>query len=368
MHIRTMTTAGALALAAGLLVAPLDATDWKRPSFEVIASGLDNPRGLAFGPDRALYVAEAGRGGNGACITNGAGANVCFGNTGAITRIGDDRTRRVISGLPSVAAGPTSPAPGTQADGPHGILFDRNGHGIATIGLGANPNLRASLGPAGARLARILRFRLGGGFKFAEDLGAYENAANPAGGTIDSNPFGIARLGGNVVVADAGANDIIQVDDGVLSTFAVFENRVVPGPGGNPIPMQPVPTSVAEGPDGALYVGQLTGFPFPVGGAKVFRVVQGSAPEVFAEGFTNIIGIAFDRQGALYVLEIAHNGLLSGNPVGALIKVSPDGTRQELFPGALISPGGMTIGRDGSIYVTRFATLPGVGDVVRIQP
>ena len=94
MYIKTMTTAGALALAAGLLVAPLDATDWKRPSFEVIASGLDNPRGLAFGPDRALYVAEAGRGGNGKCITNGAGATVCFGNTGAITRIGDERTRR----------------------------------------------------------------------------------------------------------------------------------------------------------------------------------------------------------------------------------------------------------------------------------
>lgn len=130
--------------------------------------------------------------------------------------------------------------------------------------------------------------------------------------------------------------------------------------------MQPVPTSVAEGPDGA--VGQLTGFPFPVGGAAVFRVVQGSAPEVFVDGFTNIIDIAFDRQGALYVLEISHNGLLSGDPVGALIKVTPGGAREELFPGALISPGGMTIGRDGAIYVTRFATLPVVGDVVRIQP
>jgi hypothetical protein len=366
MHIRFSTSAAALA--AALIVAPLNATDWKRPSFEVIASGLDNPRGLAFGPDRALYVAEAGRGGDGECIVNGAGATVCFGYTGAITRIGDDRQRRIISGLPSVASGPDSPAPGTQADGPHDILFDRFGHGIATLGLGGDPRLREDLGPGGTRLARLLRFRLGGGYKFAENLGDYEETANPAGGTIDSNPFGITRLGGNVVVADAGANDIIQVDDGVLSTFVVFPNRTVPGPNGNPIPMQPVPTSVAEGPDGGLYVGQLTGFPFPVGGAAVFRVVQGSAPEVFVDGFTNIIDIAFDRTGNLYVLEISHNGLLSGNPVGALIKVTPDDQREELFPGALISPGGMTIGRDGSIYVTRFATLPGVGDVVRIQP
>jgi hypothetical protein len=369
MLIKTISTAAALALAAGVLIAPLDATDWKRPSFEVIASGLDNPRGLTFGPDRALYVAEAGRGGDGKCITNGAGQIACFGYTGAITRISDDRTRRFISGLPSLAAGPAAPVPGAGAAGPHDVLFDRWGHGVATIGLGADPNLRADLGPGGARLARLLHFHLGGGYRFGEDLGAYEIAANPAGGTIDSNPFGLGRFAGNIVVADAGGNGIIQADDGVLSTFAVFPNVMVPpAPGAPPIPMQPVPTSVAEGPDGALYVGQLTGFPFPVGGASVFRVAQGSAPEVFAGGFTNIIDIAFDRTGALYVLEIAHNGLRSGNPVGALVRVTPDGQRKELFPGALISPGGMAIGRDGSIYVTRFASLPDVGDVVRIQP
>jgi hypothetical protein len=52
--------------------------------------------------------------------------------------------------------------------------------------------------------------------------------------------------------------------------------------------MQAVPTSVVKGPDGAYYVGQLTGFPFPVGGANVFRVVPGHDPEVFAGGFTYI--------------------------------------------------------------------------------
>ncbi len=368
MNIKTVSAAGAIAIAAGLLVAPLDAALSKRPSFEVIASGLDNPRGLAFGPDKALYVAEAGRGGDGACFTNGAGATSCFGYTGAITRIGSERSRRILSGLPSVAAGPASPAPGTQADGPHDIVFDRFGNGIATIGLGGDPNLRPTLGPGGTRLARLLRFRVGGFAAFAENLGTYEEDVNPAGGLEDSNPFGIARLGSDVVIADAGGNSIIKLDHGRLSTFAVFANRNVPGPGGAIIPMQPVPTSVAQGPDGALYAGQLTGFPFPVGGAFVYRVAEGGVPEVVAEGFTNIIDIAFDRQGSLYVLEIAHNSLLSGNPVGALIKVARDGTRSEIFPGALISPGGMTIGSDGSIYISRFASLPDVGDVVRIRP
>jgi hypothetical protein len=368
MQIRTLTTVGAMALASGLLVAPLGATFKKGPSFEVIASGLDNPRGIAIGPDHAIYVAEAGRGGDGSCITNGAGATVCFGRTGAITRINDGHQRRILQGLPSVAAGPTAAAPGSQADGPHDIVFDGRGRGIATIGLGADPRLRESLGAGGLGLARLLRFRIGGSASLAENLGDFEEDANPAGGTVDSNPFGIARFGDTVVVADAGANDVLTVGDGTISALAVFENRVVPGPGGAPIPMQPVPTSVAEGPDGALYVGQLTGFPFPVGGANVFRVVPGSAPEVFEDGFTNIIDIAFDREGALYVLQISRNGLLSGNPVGALIRVAPGGTRTELFPGALIAPGGMTIARDGTIYVSRFATMPAVGDVVRIRP
>lgn len=34
----------------------------------VVMSGLDNPRGLAFGPEGALYVVEAGRGGNGPSV------------------------------------------------------------------------------------------------------------------------------------------------------------------------------------------------------------------------------------------------------------------------------------------------------------
>jgi hypothetical protein len=39
---------------------------------------------------------------------------------------------------------------------------------------------------------------------------------------------------------------------------------------------------------------------------------------VYATGFTNIIDIAFDQRGRLVMLEIAKNGLLSGDPTGAL--------------------------------------------------
>ena len=43
-------------------------------------------------------------------------------------------------------------------------------------------------------------------------------------------------------------------------------------PPGAQMPMQSVPTSIVKGPDGAYYVGELTGFPFQVGAARVWRL------------------------------------------------------------------------------------------------
>ena len=68
------------------------------------------------------------------------------------------------------------------------------------------------------------------------------------------------------------------------------------------VDMQAVPTAVVEGPDGAYYMSQLTGFPFPIGGANIYRVnPRTGAYKVFKGGFTNIMDLAFDKHGTLYV-------------------------------------------------------------------
>ena len=127
-----------------------------------------------------------------------------------------------------------------------------------------------------------------------------------------------------------------------------------------------MPTTVVLGPDGAYYVGQLTGFPFQPGSANIFRVSpDGGIPTVALSGFTNIISIAFGPNGALYVLEISKNGLLSGDPTGALFKVQ-HGVRTELAAGQLSMPGGLAIASDGTIYVTNWSVLAGGGQVLRI--
>jgi hypothetical protein len=78
------------------------------------------------------------------------------------------------------------------------------------------------------------------------DLVAYEDEANPAGGPVDSNPFGILAQGKWTYVADAGGNDLLAVSRyGRVETIAVFPDRMVDFEGGQ-IPMNAVPTTVVR--------------------------------------------------------------------------------------------------------------------------
>src|SRR5215204_5425335 len=131
----------------------------------VIAAGLNNPRGLNFGPNGALYVAEAGSGGAGPCAPGPEGVR-CYGTTGSITRINlrQGTVTRIASGLPSLAS-----EDGSFATGFHDISFQGLGSGFMTTGFGGNPADRsAQFGAAGANFARLARINPSGGWKFEE--------------------------------------------------------------------------------------------------------------------------------------------------------------------------------------------------------
>jgi hypothetical protein len=229
---------------------------------------------------------------------------------------------------------------------------------VLTIGGGVDPTVRTTdLAPGGTNLARVL---LPGN---AVDLGAYEALNNPAGGPLDTNPWDIAAVSGGYLVTDAGGNSLLRVGaDGSISTVASFAARAL----GGPFPTEPVPTGIAVGPDGAYYVGELTGFPFVPGAARIYRVPSGGgAPTVFADGFTMLTDIAFGTDGSLYALEYDSNGLLAAGSGGALWKVAADGTRSLVFSDGLVSPTGLAIGAD-AFYVSNFGASSGQGQVVLI--
>ena len=355
MRIHHFSCAGMLACSVVLTAAAVQAQ-----SFDIVASGLNNPRGLAFAPNGDLYVVEAGSGGTDACHVGPTGPR-CFGLSGAVLRIdlGQGTTEVVVDGLPSLAA-----ASGAAATGAHDLGFQGQGNLYFTIGFAGHPDLRASaIGEPGASLARVARLLPDGSLRLRADLGTYEVINDPDGDEPDSNPYGILVLPGRRIVADAGANALLEIRaNGDIRTLAVFPEFQVPGGPSR----DAVPTGLALGPDGAYYVGQLTGAPFGVGLANVYRVSpEGGEPEVHAGGFTNIIDLEFGPDGSLYVLQIA-------NPIpnfggGALIRVAPDGTRTPIDV-PLTAPGGIAIAKDGTIYVTNNSTSPFGGEVLRIIP
>src|SRR3954447_1149397 len=123
---------------------------------EVIATGLNNPRGLVIDSDGTVLVAEAGRGGGPElCRPGGQNQPWCLGATGAVTKIRHGHQQRIVTGLPSIIP----PATG-ETLGPHDVLRTKLGT-LVTIGLGADPALRGPFGSGGRLLGQIVQLRPG---------------------------------------------------------------------------------------------------------------------------------------------------------------------------------------------------------------
>src|SRR5687768_4505641 len=271
----------------------------------VVMSELDNPRGLAFGPEGGLYVVEAGRGGTGPCLVM-MGGSLCYGPTGAVTRLRNGVQERVATGLPSLV-GPN----GAAQAGPNDIAFLGLGAAHLTIGLQADPERRVLLGEVGSGFGHLAHLPASGEWRFVVDVAAYEAANNPDGrlnsdGTpnLDSNPYGLLAVPGGHVVTDAGANALLHVHaNGEISLLANFHARGTSPPRPSFAPpgfdqlTDAVPTSVAVGPDGAYYVAELTGVPFTDTRANVYRVAPNATARLFliddacVSGFKAILDI-----------------------------------------------------------------------------
>jgi hypothetical protein len=321
------------------------------------------------------------------------GGFLCLGETGAITRIRNGTQRRVVEGLPSYGqAGPEGSCAGVDVGsavlGPSDVAVRGDRQLVIAMGFFGPPagrDVLASKVPYAVEFGTIKSVRPGGRERTLADLVRYEAQQNPDRGELESNPYSLALLrGGGILVADASGNDVLRVGPrGRVSTVAVLsdEPRAVPPlscplpPGFPPVgtvePSEAVPNSITVGPDGAYYVGQLTGFPFVPGMAKVFRVdpATGATTE-YAAGFTAITDIAFGPDGSLYVLELAREGLfealICGKTAGRLVEVTR-GHRKEIRVPGLDLPGGVDVADDGTIYVTNRSIQPeGAGQVLRI--
>jgi hypothetical protein len=233
------------------------------------------------------------------------------------------------------------------------------------------------------------------------DLFAFELRVNPDGNPVPnpgpnpSNPFDVEALsGGQVLVADAAGNSLLIVDQqGNVDWIATLPNEVVssanvkailgcpasPSPLCNlpaQAPAQAVATSVAVGPDGAYYMGELKGIPAPKGESRIWRIepgtrhaVCGTSPacRVVADGFTSIVDLEFGPNGTLYVVELdeeswfaMNNGKGTGGSLNACNSTTWVCT-QVVTGKPMLSA--VAVGGDGTKFIVTNALIPTAVDI-----
>jgi sugar lactone lactonase YvrE len=378
VHRRRLTLIGGLTglgLVATLgLAAPPAAgaqTGGHHQGFAVVADHLNNPRGLSPAPGGGLYLAEAGSGGK-VCVTGGEQGETCAGKTGSFDLVTKDGVRHLVTGLIS-----GSGQGGVAAEGPVSVSRGHDGTLFGLFGLNTHEVPPAGAIPVGLRNAALAELghlvRVSPhSIRTVSKVGDQDRAWTSTRVKLapksfpDANPNAVLYSHGHLYVADAGGNILVEVQrDGAARVLAFF--AVPKGSQSD----SSVPTCVARGPDGALYVGELLGGFYAPGHARVWRVVPGHAPKVWATGLSTVQGCGFGRDGAFYATEFQVAGLNEdpgANPAGDVVRIDQDGHRTHLGAGKLFFPSGFAAGADGAIYVSNCSIAPASGMGPKLCP
>jgi hypothetical protein len=371
MKVRRGLASAAVLACVGVVVASASASTAPHATVTTVVSGLDNPRDLAFSDGR-LYVAEAGHGGSAGCFSDPELGRSCVGFTSKISliKVAQGRVRRIARGFVSVAS-----PDGSGATGVDGISISGDRiYGIITgSALSVPPGLLpASIETRAKRQLGRLIVVSEDGRRSVADVGDRDfvwsgNHPNLVPGQFpDANPYGVVTVGGSNWVVDAGSNTLDRVGPGGRVRVVKF----IP----NPPSSDAVPTCVDRGPDGALYIGELTGGGNAPGASVVWRYdVETGRLAKWATGLTAVTGCGFGKHGRFYATEFSTNGLDTAAPgTGSVVWVPAHSTSPITIVGGLDFPGGFAAGPHGDLYVSDWSIAPSnsgggpTGSVIRI--
>lgn len=294
-----------------------------------LVEGLNNPRRFVVAEDGTVYITNPGTGGD--IVTDGMMGPVNSGFTGQVLALSPDGELSVaLDELPSAELSPA------EYVGPSDIIVTEDAIWVA-IGEGSREAIEAT--------AVVQAYdRETGELLQTIDIWAAEEEFNPDPAIVQSNPNDIELApDGTLFIADAGCNCVWKwTEADGISVAHVWEDN-------------PVPTSITFGDDGSYYIGFLTGFPFPVEGARIEHYsADGELVETF-EGLTMVTSVAwFD--GTLYAVEFAQFG--EEGPVpgsGRVVTVSADGV--ETYAEGLVLPYHIAFTPDGQAWVSVFSAF-----------
>ncbi|MGC4106233.1 MAG: ScyD/ScyE family protein [Thermomicrobiales bacterium] len=332
-----------------------------------IAQGLWNPGDLAVGPDGTLYIAETGVSGGG--------------TDGPIQATPLPNGTPVAAAPPLIAPQISAVAPDgmqmvlTKEIGGVGIGVHENEVYVSTgggsVGSGFTPQPAENTVSAfdlTTKTSRVLA-----------SLGPYEVEHNPDGLDVNPNLYGLAVASdGMLYVADAGGNTIYTVDPatGDFSLFAVVPNLTeltgatptAEEEAMQPGPRQPVPTSVVLDANGTVTVTLLSEM---WSGPSILNFApDGSSYTQGISGLSMIVDSALGPDGLLYVSQLTTDFSGQMPAPGNVLRINADGTVEPVVEG-LFLPHGIAFSPEGHLFVATNSIISGpdapLGMVLRID-
>lgn len=319
----------------------------------LFSHGLNSPRGLKFGPDGFLYVAEAGIGGTNftTCVQVIPPVGPYSGSqTGSrISRIDHDGTR--ITWVDNLPSSTTSPAAGSDVQGVGDVSFIGNtlygllsgagcSHGVTGI---PNGVFKVNRDRSWNIIADLSEF-------WMNNPTAHEN---PADFEPDGTPYSMNEVNGDLFVIEPNHGELDRVTTNGKITrvidISATQGHIVP--------------TCQTFHGGDFYISNLDTYPLS-NLSSIYKITPGGQITVVASGFTAVLGITFDELGGLYVLENTTNNPFPTPGTGDIIRIDPSGERLTIASG-LNFPTAMTFGPDNKLYVSiwGFNGVPGQGEV-----
>lgn len=370
--IRHSLSIAALASVFGLFMlispfGPVNRVAAKRAPFQpavsnvtVFSTGFNSPRGLKFGPDGNLYVAEGGTGGSNSTdceqVKFPVGPYKGSNTGGRISKVDQNGVRTtVVDDLPSSQTGP---ALGGLISGVADVAFI--GDQLYALLAGAGCSHGVTSLPNG-----IVRINPDGTHTLIADLSAFQHAnpvANPEPADFepDGTWYSMVVVRGDFYAVEPNHGEVDRITPSGQITRVV---DVSASQG------HIVPTSLTY--KGNFFFGNLGTFPVDPGTEVIRKLTPSGQLQTWATGLTTVLGLAFDGRDRLYALESMTNpGFPSPAQIGSgrVVRIEPSGAQTVIADG-LSFPSGMTFGPDGALYVSNlgFGAPLGAGQILRIE-